>query len=90
VAAGIGVRLHDRLNHPERSDTVIKARSPFGYVVADPGAVFDFYVGENSAEVVAVRGKVSPVHAATSARYDLSAGSPSVLADQSQITFEED
>jgi hypothetical protein len=66
VAAGIGVRLHDRRNHSERSDTVIKARSPFGYVLADPGTVFDFYVGENSAEVVAVRGKVSPVHAATS------------------------
>jgi hypothetical protein len=48
------------------SDKVIKARSPFGYVLADPGTVFDFYVGENSAEVVAVRGKVSPVHAATS------------------------
>ena len=68
------------------SDTVIKATSPFGYVLADPGAVFDFYVGENSVEVVAVKGKVSFVHAATDARYDVSAGSPSILADQNQVS----
>ncbi len=54
------------------SDTVVKATSPFGYVLADPGTVFDFCVGENSAEVVAVRGKVSSVHAATNARCDVS------------------
>jgi hypothetical protein len=68
------------------SDTVIKATSPFGYVLADPGTVFDFYVGENSVEVAAVRGNVSFVHAATDARYDVSAGSPSILADQNQVS----
>jgi hypothetical protein len=68
------------------SRSVIKATSPFGYVLANPGAVFDFYVGENSVEVVAVKGKVSFVHAATNARYDVSAGSPSILADQGQVS----
>ena len=53
------------------SETVIKATSPFGYVLAYPGAVFDFYVGENSVEVVAVKGTVSFVHTATDARYDV-------------------
>ena len=64
------------------SRSVIKTTSPFGYVLANPGAVFDFYVGENSVEVVAVKGKVSFVHTATNARYSVSAGSPSILADQ--------
>src|SRR5690606_22379889 len=41
------------------SETVIKVTSPFGYVLADPGTVFDFYVGENSVEVIAVKGTVS-------------------------------
>ncbi len=69
-------------------DTVIRATSPFGYVLADSGAVFDFYVGENSVEVVAVRGKVSFVHTATDARYEVSAGSPSIIADQMQVSLD--
>jgi hypothetical protein len=68
------------------SETVIKATSPFGYVLAYPGAVFDFYVGENSTEVVAVKGTVSFVHTATDARYDVEAGSPSVLADERWVS----
>ena len=68
------------------SDTVIKVTSPFGYVLAYPGAVFDFYVGDNSVEVIAVKGKVSFVHSATDARYDVAAGSPSILADQQQVS----
>jgi hypothetical protein len=68
------------------SRSVIKATSPFGYVLANPGAVFDFYVGENSVEVVTVKGKVSFIHTATNTRYDVSAGSPSILADQRQVS----
>jgi hypothetical protein len=68
------------------SRTVVKATSPFGYVLAYPGTVFDFYVGENSAEVVAVKGTVSFVHLATNAKYDVAAGSPSILADQNQAS----
>jgi len=83
VAAGVA-RFYNK-----GSDTVIKATSPFGFVLADPGAVFDFYVGENSVEVAAVRGKVSFVHATTDARYDVSAGFPSILADQSQVSSAE-
>ena len=68
------------------SETVIKATSPFGYVLADPKTVFDFYVGENSAEVIAVKGTVSFVHTATDARYDVAAGGPSILADERWVS----
>jgi len=68
------------------SRTVIKATSPYGYVLADPGTAFDFYVGENSVEVVAIQGEVSFVHAATGRRYDVSAGYDSILADTNQVS----
>ena len=66
--------------------TIIKATSPYGYVLANPGTAFDFYVGENSVEVVAVTGEVSFVHSATGARYYVAAGSTSILADQGQVS----
>ena len=71
------------------SGTAIKVTSPFGYVLAYPGTVFDFYVGDNSVEVVAVKGRVSFVHTATEAKYDVAAGSPSILADQQQVSSSE-
>ena len=80
VASGVA-RFYNK-----SSDMVIKVTSPFGYVLGDPGTVFDFYVGENSVEVVAVRGKMSFVHLATEAKYDVAAGSPSILADQQQVS----
>jgi hypothetical protein len=80
VASGVA-RFYNK-----SSDTVIKTTSPFGYVLAYPGTVFDFYVGDNSVEVVAVRGKVSFIHSATDAKYDVAAGSPSILADQQQVS----
>ena len=80
VASGVA-RFYNK-----SSDTVIKTTSPFGYVLAYPGTVFDFYVGENSVEVVAVKGTVSFVHSATEAKYDVAAGSPSILADQQQVS----
>ena len=43
-------------------------------------------MGDNSAEVVSVKGTVSFVHSATEAKYDVTAGSPSMLADQQQVS----
>lgn len=80
VASGVGRFYNKSLS------AVIKATSPFGYVLASSGAVFDFYVGESSVEVVAVRGTVSFIHAATNTKYDISAGSPSILADENQVS----
>ncbi len=72
VASGVA-RFYNK-----SSGTAIKGTSPYGYVLAYPGTVFDFYVGEDSVEVVAVRGKVSFVQSANEARYDVAAGSPSI------------
>jgi hypothetical protein len=80
VASGVA-RFYNK-----SSDTVVKVTSPFGYVLGDPGTVFDFYVGENSVEAVAIKGKVDFIHAETDARYEVSAGSPSLLADQRQVS----
>ncbi|TLN04893.1 hypothetical protein FDZ73_01115 [bacterium] len=80
VASGI-VRFYNK-----GSRTVMRATSPYGYVLADPGTAFDFYVGENSVEVVAIRGDVSFVHEATGRRYDVSTGYDSILADANQVS----
>ncbi len=67
--------------------TVIKAVTPFGYALADPDTVFDLYAGEASVEVVALKGHVRFVHAATNSKYDVEAGFPSILADQSKVSY---
>ncbi len=64
---------------------VVKATSPFGYVIVYPGGAFDYYVGENSVEVVPVKGRITFVHFATNERYEISPGNPSILADQDQV-----
>jgi hypothetical protein len=80
VASGVA-RFYNK-----STDAVVKVTSPFGYVIAYPATVFDFYVGENTAEAIAIRGKVSFVHTASNARYDISGGSPSILANQNQVS----
>jgi hypothetical protein len=80
VASGVS-RFYNK-----SSRSVIKVTSPFGYVLANPGAVFDFYVGESSVEMVAVKGTVSFIHSATNVKYDILPGSPSILADESQVS----
>ncbi len=67
------------------TDMVVKTTTPFGYVLSDPDTVFDLYVGADSAELVAIKGTVSFVHEEGSARYNVSAGSPSILADQNGV-----
>ena len=80
IAAGLA-RLYNK-----DSGLVIRATSPFGYVLVYPNSVFDYYVGENSAEIVPVKGRITFVHSATNARYEVSPGNPSILVDQNQVT----
>ena len=75
VASGL-VRMYNN-----NRDVVIKATTPFGYVVAPEGAVFDLYVGDDSLEVIPVRGSVDFVHGATGTRYEVREGEASLIAD---------
>ena len=68
------------------ADALIKATSPFGYVLADPGTAFDIIVGDESVEVVALKGRVTFLHSAMEVKFDVAAGSPSILADRTQVS----
>lgn len=68
------------------SKAVIKATTPFGCVVAEPGSSFDLYVGDESVEAVGIEGRVAFIHDADGSRYDVVPGAMSVLADGKQAT----
>ena len=68
-------------------DSLVKADTPYGYVVAPGGTSFDLYVGEESAEVVVLRGDLEFVHPRNGSemRYPLRAGSFSLLVDAASV-----
>jgi hypothetical protein len=78
VASGVA-RFHNK-----SSNALIKATTPFGYVIAQPASSFDLYVGDQSAEVIALNGKVDFIHTGDNARYEVQ-GSSSVIADAGQV-----
>jgi len=75
VASGIA-RFYNR-----GSQSVIQATTPFGYVLAPAGTMFDLYVGDESAEVIALKGTVDFVHARNESRYEVQSGSSSLVVD---------
>ena len=60
---------------------LIKATTPFGYVLARPGASFDLYVGDDSAEVISIDGAVDFVLGEGESRYAVEAGGASIISD---------
>ena len=68
------------------AQAVIKATTPFGYVIAPANSSFDLYVGNESVEVISLRGTVTFVHDAGNAKYEVTAGGSSLLADSKQVT----
>jgi len=66
--------------------TTLKVTSPFGYVLAEPGTIFDLYVGENSTETVAIKGTVNFVHQASGNRYNVTSGEASIVAARWQVS----
>ncbi len=67
-------------------DAVIKARTPFGYVTGPAETTFDLSVGDDSAEVVALKGTVYFVHNSANTKFEVIAGSSSILADSRKVT----
>ena len=68
---------------------VIKATTPFGYVLARPGAAFDLYVGDESAEVISLDGAVDFVLGEGESKYVVEAGGASIISD-GKLTVEGD
>ncbi|MHC1744697.1 MAG: DUF6600 domain-containing protein [Syntrophobacteraceae bacterium] len=66
--------------------TVVKATTPFGYVVAPADSRFDLYVGDESVEVIALKGTVDFIHAKNEARHEVASGAPSLIADAREVT----
>ena len=73
--------------HNQSAGTRIKASSPFGYVLADPGTVFDIRVGETSVEVTALTGQVAFFQSGTHAKTIASPGAPAILADSTRVSL---
>lgn len=65
---------------------MIKTTTPFGSVVASAGSAFDLYVGDESLEVIAVRGEIEFIHDASGQRYPIMEGGNSLIADQQTVT----
>lgn len=80
AASGM-VRFYSR-----NSEGLIKATSPFGYVVAPANTVFDLYVGDRSLEVIALKGTVSFVLDVDQSKYEVTAGGSSIVSDGRQVT----
>jgi hypothetical protein len=61
--------------------TIVKATTPFGYVLGPPKSSFDLYVGKESVEVISLKDKVFFVPLSEAAKYEVIAGESSILAD---------
>ena len=79
VASGVA-RFYNR-----SAQGVIKATTPFGYVIAPAYTAFDLYVGNESVEVIALKGTVDFIHGAGNTKYAVTAGSFSILADSKRV-----
>ena len=75
VASGTA-RFYDK-----SPQAVIKATTPFGYVVGRPGTAFDLYVGDESAEVISLDGTVDFIVGEGDSRYTVVAGGASIISD---------
>jgi hypothetical protein len=60
---------------------VIKATTPYGYVLAKPGRAFDLYVGDESTEVISLDGGVDFVLGEGESRYVVQGGAASIVSD---------
>ena len=68
------------------SDALIRAVTPFGYVIAPEGTSFEINVGNESVEVEALEGRIFFVDETTKTRYEVIAGSSSIVANTRRVT----
>ena len=79
VASGVA-RFYNK--NPEG---MLKVTTPFGYVLAEPGSTFDLYAGDQSVEVIALAGRVDYFQQDSNAKYEVTPGGASILADATQV-----
>ncbi|MEW6077862.1 MAG: DUF6600 domain-containing protein [Thermodesulfobacteriota bacterium] len=70
----------------QSADGVIEVTSAFGRVTAPGQTIFDFYAGDKSVEVIALKGTVTYTPVSGTGGYDVTANGPSIIADGSQVT----
>jgi hypothetical protein len=66
-------------------ETVIKVTTPFGDVIAPPETAFDIYVGDDSAEVISLRGSVDFVRKPGGKRFAVMEGGSSIVAEKHRV-----
>lgn len=66
------------------SNAVIKATTPFGYVVSQPGTAFDLYVGDESVEIICLDGSIDFIIEGNDSKYVIEAGGSSIICDGKQ------
>lgn len=67
-------------------DVSIKVRTPFGYVTGPPETSFDVFVDDNAVRVTALTGNVYYVDSKTRGKFEVIAGSSSIIANSRQVT----
>jgi hypothetical protein len=80
VTSGV-VRFHNKGSY-----AVVKATTPFGYVMAPEETIFDLYVGDDSVEVIALKGRLDFFHGISETRFEVIADAATILADSRQVT----
>lgn len=79
MASGVA-RFHNR-----SVKTLVKASTPFGFVVASPDVSFDLYVGDHALEILVLAGRVEFIHEAGHMKYGIAAGPLSLIADRERV-----
>jgi len=76
-------RFYNKSTHSE-----IKATTPFGLVMAPPGAVFDLRVGEDGVDIIAIRKHVNFIHNKSQEGLEVRSGAPALFADMLHVSAE--
>lgn len=67
------------------SYALIRAGTPFGYVTAPEDTAFEVFVTEEAADIIPIKGTVEFVHRYSGTRYEVKAGSSSLLTDNRRV-----
>jgi hypothetical protein len=67
------------------SYALLRAETPFGYITAAENTSFDVFVTDDAVDIIPVEGTVEFVHSYSGTRYEVTAGSSSLLVDNQRV-----